>query len=455
MSQVLLTALGGSGEIGASCFLLQEGTNDVLLDCGIHPKKEGEAALPELSLLSRPPTAVIVTHAHIDHCGAVPYLMRLFPTTDCYTTIPTADIMDRMLHNSVAVMGKIAVEQNISEYPLYSHRDVDKAFKRLYAMEYDEEFGLDLAMPHRVSFHPAGHVLGSASVLVKTESHTLFYTGDICAANQELLGGLEPIDKEEHVDTLVLECTKANDDDAESKSFGKEIQSFAREISRVIQDGGVVLVPCFALGRCQELLTVISRLMDAGDLPEVPVYASGLGRAIHELYLRHSDYLQPKADLRSLDEYESVGDVWNPSVRRELLAEPAIIVATSGMMIENTPSAMLAKEMVKHQQHGIFFVGYLDPDTLGYKLLNAEPAEPLVFERGTAPVKVRLQNRQTFSFSAHAPREDLESVVEHVQPENVVLVHGDMDAIERMRDHCNGAARVFAPTIGETIALDR
>lgn len=455
MSQVLLTALGGGGEIGASCFLLQEGTNDVLLDCGIHPKKEGEAALPELSLLSRPPTAVIVTHAHIDHCGAVPYLMRMFPTTDCYTTIPTADIMDRMLHNSVAVMGKIGDEQNIPEYPLYSHRDVDKAFRRLYAMEYNEEFGIDLAMPHRISFHPAGHVLGSASVLVKTEDHTLYYTGDICATNQEVLGGLEPIDRDEHVDTLVIECTKAADDEGDAKSFGKEIQPFAREITRVIQDGGVALVPCFALGRCQELLTVISRLIDAGDLPDVPVYASGLGRAVHEIYLRHTDYLQPNADLRSLDEYESVGDVWDPEVRRALLAEPAIIVATSGMMIQNTPSAMLAKEMVKHQKHGIFFVGYLDPDTLGYKLLNADPGEPLVFERGTSPVKVRLQNRQTFSFSAHAPREDLQSVVEHIQPENVVLVHGDADAIERMRDCCNGAANVFAPMLGETITLDR
>ncbi len=454
MSQVLLTALGGGGEIGASCFLLQEGTNDVLLDCGIHPKKEGTAALPELSLLRRPPTAVIVSHAHIDHCGAVPYLMRLFPTTDCYTTIPTADIMDRMLHNSVAVMGKIGDEQNIPEYPLYSHRDVDKAFKRLYAMDYDDEFGIDLALPHRISFHQAGHVLGSASILVKTDAHTIFYTGDICATNQEVLGGLKPIDKEENVDTLIIECTKAADDDGENKSFGKEIKSFAREITRVIQDEGVVLVPCFALGRSQELLTVISRLIDAGELPNVPVYASGLGRAIHEIYLRHTDYLQPNADLRSLDEYESIGDVWDPEVRRALLAEPAIIVATSGMMIENTPSAMLAKEMVKHQRHGIFFVGYLDPDTLGYKLLHAAQGDPLVFERGTKPVKVRLQNRQTFSFSAHAPREDLQSVVEHIQPENVVLVHGDMDAIERMRDFCNGAARVFAPMLGETIALD-
>ena len=195
-------------------------------------------------------------------------------------------------------------------------------------------------------------------------------------------------------------------------------------------------------------------MIDAGELPDVPVYASGLGRAIHEIYLRHTDYLQPNANLRSLDEYESIGDVWDPEVRRALLAEPAIIVATSGMMIENTPSAMLAKEMVKHQRHGIFFVGYLDPDTLGYKLLHAEPGDALTFDRGGKPVKVRLQNRQTFSFSAHAPREDLQSVVEHVQPENVVLVHGDIDAIERMRDFCNGAARVFAPMLGETIALD-
>ena len=454
MSQVLFTALGGGGEIGASCFLVQQGTNDVLIDCGIHPKKEGEEALPALSLLSRPPTAVVVSHAHIDHCGAVPYLLRLFPTTDCYTTIPTRDIMDRMLHNSVAVMETIGDEQNIPEYPLYSHRDVDKALKRLYAMEYVEEFGIDFALPHRFSFHPAGHVLGSASILLKTGTHTLFYTGDICATNQELLAGLEPLDKEHKVDTLVIECTKGADD-RQSKTFAKEIRPFAQEIKRVLQNGGVVLVPCFALGRCQELLTVISRLIEKGELPDVPVYASGLGRAIHEIYLRHSDYLRPDADLRPLDEYESVGDVWDPEVRRALLAEPAIIVATSGMMIENTPSAMLAKEMVKHQHHGIFFVGYLDPDTLGYQVLHAKTGDALVFDRGGNPAKIRLENRQTFSFSAHAPREDLHSVIEHIQPRNIVFVHGDIEAIERMREGCNGAANVFAPMLGETITLER
>ena len=105
----------------------------------------------------------------------------------------------------------------------------------------------------------------------------MFYTGDICATNQELLGGLEPLDKAHKVDTLVIECTKAADD-TESKTFAKEVRPFAREISRVLQNGGVVLVPCFALGRCQELLSVLSRLIDKGDLPDVPVYASGLGR---------------------------------------------------------------------------------------------------------------------------------------------------------------------------------
>lgn len=454
MSKVTFTAIGGGAEIGANSYLLSADGHDVLLDCGIHPKKEGREALPEFHHLRRAPEAVIVSHAHIDHCGAVPYLMREFPSTECYATQPTVKIMDRMLHNSVSVMGTLAVERGIKDYPLYTHSDVEYVIRRSYGLAFEREFALTWDSPFRASFHPSGHVLGSASVLLRVPGHTVFYTGDVCMTHQELMAGLTLLDKSAEVTTLIIESTRGTHEQGHAITFEGETLRFAREMTRVLEQGGVVLVPSFALGRTQELLNVISRLQESGQVPDAPVYASGLGRAIYEIYDKYTDHLRPDSTLRPLYEFKRIGDVWDPEVRHDLLKGPAVIVATSGMMVENTPSSMIAMELVKYRKHGLFFVGYLDPDTLGYQLLHAKTGDELRFELNGPPVKIKLDNRQSFNFSAHATREDLCKLIDHIAPRNVVFVHGDPEATAWMRDNTDSAYRKFIPTTGEAIELD-
>ena len=454
MSSITFTPIGGGTDIGANCYLLEKGDSGVILDAGIHPKKEGREALPEFSLLKKAPDAVLISHGHIDHCGSLPFLMREFPATASYATRPTVSIIDRMLHNSVSVMTTLGRERNISDYPLYSHSDVDFAIRQTSGMPYDKEFALTWNSPFRASFQHTGHVLGSAGIVIRAEDHTIFYTGDICLTDQELMKGLQPLDSSVKIDTLVIESTRGAHLDDEQRTFTSEIRRFTEEVRKVLENGGVVLVPAFALGRTQELLNIIDRLINTGELPTVPVYASGLGRAIYEVYDKFNDFLKPEVSLSPLYQFKRIGDVWDPRISRKLLKQPSIIVATSGMMIENTPSAMIAQEMVKEDKHAIFFVGYLDPDTLGYKLLNAELGEPLRFELEGQDVQVNLPNRQTFHFSAHAPREDLVHVVRQTQPRNVVFIHGEEDAIDWLKDACDGVANRFAPDIGETITLD-
>ena len=184
------------------------------------------------------------------------------------------------------------------------------------------------------------------------------------------------------------------------------------------------------------------------------MYASGLGRAIYEVYAKNIDMLRVGAQFPSLKEFKRIGDARDARVIRELLQRPALIVATSGMMIENTPSALLAEAMVRHQRHAIFFVGYLDPDSLGYKLLHAQPGDPLQFELNGPLVHRKLDDIRQFNFSAHAPREALCSVVARFNPKNVVYVHGDPQAVLWMRDNCPGGRNTFAPTLGETVVLE-
>lgn len=454
MKSITLTALGGAREIGANSYLIRANGHEVLLDCGIHPKKEGRGALPVLSLLRRPPDAVVVTHGHVDHCGALPELLKEFPGTVPYATSATVGIMDRMLHNSVSVMGILAQEQDIAEYPLYTHEDVDYVIQSANRMELDSPFSLDEAGSVTLSFHHAGHVLGSASILLQLENHTLFYTGDICTADQELMAARTRLDGRVDVDTLIIETTYGANQWADRISIEEETARFAEAITKVLDRGGAVLVPAFALGRTQEMLNIIARLQEQGAIPEVPVYASGLGRAIYEVYVRYPHYLNPAATLRPLARFGRVGDVYNRKVRRDLIREPCILVATSGMMIEETPSSVLAEEMVHDPRHGIFFVGYLDPDTLGYKLLHAGQGDWLSFGRHRPAVKIALEDIAGFHFGSHAPRGALRAVIKRLNPTNVVFVHGDPEAIDWMHDRTGPAFCRFAPGIGEEITLE-
>lgn len=453
MDTIHFTPLGGVGEIGANSYLVEIGGLRILLDCGLHPKKEGRSALPDFSRLTTAPDAVLISHAHIDHCGALPQLLKLFPATVPYATAPTLSIMDRMLHNSVSVMGILKDERGIEEYPLYEHTDVDAALRRAYGIDMDQEFAIAPGSPVRVRFSSAGHVLGSATIRLSTPEHILLYTGDICTANQELMVGFTPPESAGTIDTLVIETTYGANEEADSIDYQDEIARFAKEVAEVLDQGGAVLAPAFALGRSQELLNIISRLQDAGTLPHVPVYASGLGRALYEVYNKFSDHLNPEVTLSPLSQFKSVGDVWDPKVTQELIKDPCIIVATSGMMIQNTPSAMIAQEMVRHRHHGIFFVGYCDPDTLGHKLREARKGDRMAFTLDAPPVEVVLENIKSFYFSAHAPRKDLRRIVQQFAAKNLVLVHGDPPAIEWMHDNCGDGCAKYMPEVGETIRL--
>lgn len=452
-NSIQFTSLGGVGEVGASAHMLTIEGMQILLDCGMHPSKEGSGKLPDFSMLHKAPDAVIISHSHIDHCGALPHLLSLFPDTPVYCTPPTLKIADRMLHNCVSVMGKIRNERDIPEYPLYTHEDVEYAINRAYGIHTYKEFAIHPDKPIRVMFSHAGHVLGSASVKISTPDHTVFYTGDICTVDQELMEGYRPPSDSEGIDTLIIESTYGATEEADSIVYADEIERFGNAIAEVLENDGVALVPSFALGRSQEVLNMISRLQDENKLPYVPVYSSGLGRAVYEIYDQFFDELKPEAALSPLEEFLNVGDVWNPKVARDLISEPCIIVATSGMMLENTPSAMIAQQLVQNPKHGIFFVGYCAEDTLGVTVKNAQVGDEIVFELGGDPVVNTLTNIQSFHFSAHASRKDLQQVVEAIPSKNVVYVHGDPPALEWMEYNTGEGRNKFVPAIGQTIHL--
>jgi predicted metal-dependent RNase len=252
---------------------------------------------------------------------------------------------------------------------------------------------------------------------------------------------------------LILECTYANDAGYYSRNRPQEIENFAREAAYLLSAGGCILIPAFALGKTQELLSILHSLIRQGRIPAVPLYISGLGKSITEIYQEHGPYLRPQTSILDFELFSVLG--WLDDLAVEtLLSKPCVIVATNGMMVENTPSARIARFMVQEERHGIFFCGYIDPDTLGYRVFHASPGEEVIFSAESAPVSVRTSNIRRFYLSSHADRYELLEFARKLHPRSIVLVHGEKEGIEFMQEQLAKESQILVGERGKTIFLD-
>jgi Cft2 family RNA processing exonuclease len=457
------TVLGGGQEIGANSYLLSLSGVPLLLDAGLHPKKFGMDSLPDYDRIERELEAIFITHAHLDHVGSLPIINHRHPQAPIFATLPTKEIALRMLHNTVTVMNIFREEKGLMEYPFFDHEDLWPLGGEILGLDYkiarsssapgkqiySEQLHLRGGIQAR--FLPAGHVLGAAGVLFRQGKRFLYYTGDISLQAQVLIPGA--ILPEVKVDTLILECTYGNDPAYHSRNRHQEVESFAREAAAILSAGGCVLIPAFALGKTQELLCIIYQLMRNGKIPSVPLFISGLGKSITEIYQDHRRYLRPQASVLSFDLFSVLGTVDDLSIQ-SLLQEPCIIVATNGMMVENTPSARIARWMVQDERHGIFFCGYVDPDTLGYRVFHAGVGDEIPFTPEGEPVTIKNPHIRRFYLSSHADRYELLEVARRIRPRTVVLLHGEKEGIEHMKGKLEGEFQVLIGERGKTIELD-
>lgn len=453
------TALGGCGEVGANSYYLELDGTGVLLDAGIHPKKYGLKSLPMIDALRRKEIhAILISHCHIDHLGALPVILKYFPTPRIFMTRPSLPVSIRMLHNTVTVMERLKEEKRVVEYPFYTHQDIDMIINLFQAMDYDRPFSIPsmngYSRPDLEGvFLDAGHILGSAGVVIRAGEGTVFYTGDTCRHDQTVIKG--SIYPEEKIDVLILETTLCSSPEAENKRRGNEIQRFAAEIRRVIARGGSILIPTFALGRTQEILAILDKLRNRNRIPRVPIRAGGMGRVFSKIYDRF--LLQTRRKDPELLFKDIEVKVLGPKtpLNKKLLKEPCIIVATSGMLSEKTPANRMAQEMVEDPKNGIFFVGYLDEETRGFQLLTADKGEEVVFDEA-APPRVKNCDVLSFRFSAHSHRGEILSVVEDLRPRKVVLVHGEKGSVgwaaEMIRE-MDPKIDVIVPEAGKEITL--
>jgi Cft2 family RNA processing exonuclease len=432
-------------EIGANCYCLELAGKRIVLDSGLHPRFDGEAALPDLGLIPDGSVdAIVLSHAHQDHLGSIPVLMRRQPEAPVFMTEATRQLSDVMLHNSVNVMTKKR-DEGIPSYPLFSHREVDIAVKRWRPVPLHTRFDVtgerlrvDEEADVSLEFFDAGHILGSVGTLIRAEGRTIFYTGDIQFDDQTIMQGARF--PEHELDVLIIETTRGDRATPEGFTRAGEELRFAEAIRRQFDRHAGVLIPLFALGKTQEVLAMFHGFRRKGLLGPCPIYIGGLGTKLTEIYdkLAHQTPRQ-QHDLQILDAVAPFTMAGKAAMATPLKGE-RIYAISSGMMTEKTLSNSFAKQVISDPAHALFFVGYADPASPAGLIRAAKSGDTVQLSTEFPPQPLRCEVEQ-FNFSAHATRESIRAYVNKVRPKKVILVHGDEGAIEWFR----GALAVDLP----------
>jgi Cft2 family RNA processing exonuclease len=402
-----ITNLNPDVGIGASAWFVELENHRLLLDAGVHPKREGWQSLPLFDLVkNREVDAIAISHCHHDHVGSLPLALRYFPKAHVLMTELSYFLVERVLHNSVNVMKRQRDELGIREYPLFNHDELDNIAPLFQGFKYNRE--IDWAAFHKsrsgftsptLEFYDAGHALGSAGIMARGGKETLFYTGDVCFHDQTILKSarFEGV----KADVLIMETTRGNRTLQPGFTREDEIERLSRSLQRVLDRKGSVLIPTFALGRTQEILALLALLIEKRKLKRQSIYIGGLGRVFTEIYdleahRTHRQY--PNLQLREALELIVLEQ---GQAEKMKLTGGRLFVITAGMMSENTAAHDLALRMMGDPAQAIFFVGYTDPDTPGGHLRAAKPGEPFLFSASGGEATRRCEIEE-FDLTAHA-----------------------------------------------------
>jgi len=459
VGDVRMTVLGGAQEVGRSAFLVKTRESSVLLDCGINPgsQRPFEAFprfdCPEFQIDSL--DAVVISHAHLDHCGLVPFLYKYGYDGPVYCSAPTSNLMTLLQLDYLDVAGKQGVT------PHYDQKDVRECVLHTIPLRYGVV--TDIAPDVRLTMHNSGHILGSAMshLHIGEGIHNIVYTGDYKFARTMLLEAAAA--EFPRVETVITESTYGGPDDFMPSRIEAE-ERLTQVINATLERKGKVLVPVPAVGRAQEIMLIIDGYMKRGLMKEAPVFIEGMiseATAIHTAYpeylgreVRHSILHEEVNPFQS--DYFTI--VEHPSVRQGIMeGEPCIVLATSGML-EGGPVIEYFKNWAADEKNTIIFVSYQIEGTMGKRVQKGVTEVTTMDNEGRMGVaQVRLQVESIEGFSGHSDRRQLISYLTHLKPkpERVFFCHGEKSKIMSIASFVDNKAGIPAvvPGILETFRL--
>ncbi len=420
------TALGGYREVGRSAHLLTTQNSKVLIDCGIDPGSDRTPFFnaPELLPLDSL-DAVVVTHAHLDHCGLVPVLLKYGYKGPIYCTAPTRDLMTLMLLDAIKVVNQEA------RRGLYDSSHVRELVTRTIPLRWGET--TDIAPDIRLTLHNAGHILGSSicHFHLGEGDHNLAYSGDIKFDRSWLFN--PATNRFPRLETLVLESTYGGYRDIQP-SRQQATEEFSALATQVLNRGGKLIVPVFAVGRSQEVMLVLEDKMREGKIPRVPVYLDGMifeATAIHTAY---PEFLNSQLRTQIFQQGDNpfLSDIFHrvdsSQMRSGILdsKDPCIVLATSGMM-SGGPVMEYFRAWASEEKNGLLFVGYQAEGTFGRRLQRGMAEATFLDGSRQASVPVKIDLATIEGFSGHSDRVQLMNFVASLdpRPQRVILNHGE------------------------------
>jgi metallo-beta-lactamase family protein len=446
-----LTFCGAAGAVTGSNFLLEADGKKILIDCGMSQGSHyaDEQNYKEFIYEPREIDAVFVTHAHIDHTGRLPKLVRDGFAGKIYSTPPTRDFSELLLLDSEHLLHHEAERQHVA--PLYDASDVRATMKFWREAEYHEEMHVGDV---RVTFLNAGHILGSAIVKVEAEGKTVIFSGDLGNYPPSIIRTTEFID---HADYCVVDSTYGDRVHENVKEREEQVEDAVEE---AVKRGGVLLIPAFAMERTQDLLYYFNHLVNQHRIPRIPIFIdSPLAIKLTAVYKKYENYFDRAADAQ----VKSGDDIFNfPGLHLALTSEqskeinhvppPKIVIAGSGM---SNGGRILHHELryLSDPRSTILLTGFQARGTLGRAI--QEGAES-VFIMGEE-VPVRCERRTLTGFSAHA---DQPRIVKWIEPmrrslKTVFAVHGEPESsaalAQKLRDEL--AINAIVPGSGESHVL--
>jgi len=461
---------GAAREVTGSKHLLKVNGKQILLDCGMFQghRKDADEKNRHLGFDPKELDAVILSHAHIDHCGDLPVLVKNGFKGPIYSTFATRDLCNYMLMDSAYIQEKDMEymlkrtsrkkQREKPMEPLYTVDDAKETLTHFYGVGYEKAFVVTEGVA--CSFYDAGHILGSSLIHMiiyekdKDRRFTLAFTGDLGRKNLPILRDPQPLPPSDY---LISECTYGNRFHNTITEVDKELEAV---INRTAKRGGKILIPAFALERTQEIVYHLNLLAKQKRIPDLPVFVdSPLAANVTEVFVNHpecydkatfDEFINNRKNPFGFGRLQYTHDV-NESKALNELKGPAIIISASGMC-ENGRILHHLKNNIENPRNTIMIVGYMAKDTLGRSILERHPIVKIFNE----PHKLKAEVVIMDAFSGHADRSDLIDYISHVKDvKKIFLVHGEEDQGMQFAGFLgeNGYKNVEMPSRGQEVEI--